>query len=198
MAAAPQPRAQLFEGLRPAEALAKLAPDRAPLVRSDVEKTMREQGCRFTRLVAEPPATADPAVAQVEFLRSVSLFSGVPSTRLLDVAPLLTERAVEAGEPIVREGELGDAMYILHAGTAEVRKGAVTLGRLGPGDILGEYALLLSEPRMATVVATRESRLFRLGREEFDTLLAVEPTAGRSVVQRIARQFIDAERRGRV
>jgi CRP-like cAMP-binding protein len=62
-----------------------------------------------------------------------------------------------AGETIVREGEQGEAAYIIVAGSCEIRKempsGTETLQTIGPGAVFGEMAILTEGPRTATVVA---------------------------------------------
>ena len=66
-------------------------------------------------------------------------------------------KTFSAGETIVREGEQGEAAYILVAGTCEIRKdfpsGTETLQTIGPGAVFGEMAILTEGPRTATVVA---------------------------------------------
>jgi eukaryotic-like serine/threonine-protein kinase len=66
-------------------------------------------------------------------------------------------RTFQAGETIVREGEQGDAAYIIVAGSCEIRKdlpsGVETLQTIGPGAVFGEMAILTEGPRTATVVA---------------------------------------------
>lgn len=67
-------------------------------------------------------------------------------------------KAFAAGETVVREGEPGDAAYIILEGRCEILKdlpgGAEVLNILGPGDVFGEMAILTAGPRNATVVAT--------------------------------------------
>jgi serine/threonine-protein kinase len=66
-------------------------------------------------------------------------------------------RTFAAGEAIVREGEQGDAAYIIVAGSCEIQKdmpsGTETLQTIGPGAVFGEMAILTEGPRTATVVA---------------------------------------------
>jgi eukaryotic-like serine/threonine-protein kinase len=66
-------------------------------------------------------------------------------------------RTFAAGETIVREGEKGEAAYIIVAGSCEIQKempsGTETLQIIGPGAVFGEMAILTEGPRTATVVA---------------------------------------------
>ena len=70
-------------------------------------------------------------------------------------------RTFQAGETIVREGEQGDAAYIIVAGTCEIQKelpsGTETLQTIGPGAVFGEMAILTEGPRTATVVAVEKT-----------------------------------------
>ncbi len=70
-------------------------------------------------------------------------------------------RTFQAGETIVREGEQGDAAYIIVAGSCEIQKdlpGSVeTLQTIGPGAVFGEMAILTEGPRTATVVAVEKT-----------------------------------------
>src|SRR5262249_38195408 len=80
----------------------------------------------------------------------------------LDLARLLPELEsthFAAGEVLFREGDAGDALFILRAGRIEIETGGdeatapVRLAELGPGDCLGELALLTGQPRNATARA---------------------------------------------
>ncbi|WP_434421870.1 serine/threonine protein kinase [Nannocystis pusilla] len=71
--------------------------------------------------------------------------------------------SVAAGELVIREGEVGEAAYIVRAGKLQVFKnvgqGKVVLRQLGPGDVFGETAIFAASPRTASVVALTDSEL---------------------------------------
>lgn len=73
-----------------------------------------------------------------------------------------------AGETIMQPGEPGDVMYVVQAGTLEVRTTEGTLiEEVGPGGIVGEMALVDNSPRSAQVIALTDSRLVKLDQDQF-------------------------------
>lgn len=91
------------------------------------------------------------------------------------LAPQRTNRIAaahfEPGDEIIREGEPGDAAYVLRSGLVEVvaqRDGAaIRLATLGPGECFGEMALLSNAPRTATVRCLMPSDVLVLPRDQF-------------------------------
>lgn len=107
-------------------------------------------------------------------LRGVPLLREVPAADLLAIWRRLREVAVPAGTVLCRRGDPGDRLYLIQAGAVAVQLqhdgGQIVLRRLGPGDVVGEMALLTGQPRSADVVAVEETRLWALERDDFDTL----------------------------
>jgi len=75
----------------------------------------------------------------------------------------------EGGQFIVREGEPGDAFYLLIHGSADVIKHGQVVGTVSAGDCFGEIALVASETRTASVVARDPVLLWKVGRAVLDT-----------------------------
>jgi CRP-like cAMP-binding protein len=103
---------------------------------------------------------------------------------------------IEAGEPVVQQGEPGEEYFLIEEGDAEVwREDAFTghsskLAVLGPGDTFGEEALLQGGYRNATVRMATPGRLRKLSKTDFDRLLK-EPMA-REIGAEEARQMIES------
>ena len=110
-----------------------------------------------------------------EDLEHVGLFSGLSKRQLRQVSNLGTMIPGESGMVVTREGEPGSEFMILLDGTVEVRGGDRVLATRGPGDYIGEIALLGARPRTATVVATTPLAIKVLSRGEFWTLLRELP-----------------------
>ncbi|CAM9492819.1 unnamed protein product [Chrysoparadoxa australica] len=103
------------------------------------------------------------------------------------------KRHVNAGDIVVQEGDLGDSMYTIADGTLDVRvqqPGHMSrvVARLGPGDVFGEMALVLSQPRTATVecVSSQGCCLSEMKGETFKQLLGQSSDLNR-VIGRLSR-----------
>jgi len=105
----------------------------------------------------------------------VPLFSKLDALAIADLVSLLKAHTVPARTTIVRRGERGDAMYFIASGVVEVSTGRIT-AQLSEGDFFGEMALLLREPRTATVTAVTSVDLLVLDVDDFARLLGRLPT----------------------
>ncbi len=110
-------------------------------------------------------------------LRAVPAWSELPQGRLLEVARLMRAQDIARGVEVVRQGEPGDRFYLVAHGVFEVLVNGRPVVRLARGDYFGERALLQRGPRTATVVAVERSRVFSLGADSFDALLASDLAA---------------------
>ena len=91
--------------------------------------------------------------AVIDHLSTVPLFSGMPESALEAIAGLATETQFGDGDTVTREGDEGDAFYVVTAGQLAVTRNGMTIRDLGPGDFLGEISLIDGRPRTATVTA---------------------------------------------
>ena len=112
---------------------------------------------------------------RAEFIREIPLFAGLPESAVEEIAGLVDETHVAAGEWLFREGDEGRDLYVLRTGRLEVFKesaeGDILLRSLSPGSVLGELAVLTSAPRSASVLAKRDSALLGLSKDGFFELL---------------------------
>jgi glucose-6-phosphate 1-dehydrogenase len=111
-------------------------------------------------------------VVNRETLERVPLFRGGDPLFLSQVGTALRPRAVSAGEIIIKKGDPGSEMYLICRGEVEVHDGAgKVLATLRDGDCFGEIALILPEPRTATVRAKTLCDLFVLDKADFSRIL---------------------------
>ncbi len=109
------------------------------------------------------------------FLKLCSVFSPLAPNEIREVLDCMHPVDYAAGQTIVREGDAGDAFFILKSGEARVEKAGRVLKVLRPGDGFGELALLTGAPRAADVVASEPCSVFRLGKPDFERLVADKP-----------------------
>lgn len=109
------------------------------------------------------PPTADE-VAQTIFaaLKLDGFFPEFSGEHLLKLFPRSTFFAYPRDMAVMKEGEPGRDLFVVHAGGVHVLKGGAKVATLGPGTLLGEIALLQDCPRSATVVAAVDSQIYRL------------------------------------
>ena len=104
----------------------------------------------------------------------------------------MREVEVDAGAKVVTLDDFGTAMYFIEEGEADVLSdGGEATQTLGPGDTLGEIALLLTGDRTASVVARTPMRLLSLSGQDFERIRARVPELERSL------RRIGVERAGR-
>ncbi len=112
-------------------------------------------------------------------LRGSPVFGRLNEEALHRLSECASIRYAEAGEVLVEEGAVGDEAFIVVAGRLEVvtdgADGSLdVVGYVGPGDVVGEMALITDDPRSATVRAVRDSALVTLPAQEFRDILAAD------------------------
>ena len=116
-----------------------------------------------------------------ETIRSIPLFSGLSREDVAKIMGNFVEVNFVTGTTIFAQGDPGDALYLIQSGAVQVKldiggNKTDTLAVLGPQEYFGEMALLSSKARSASVVAVKETSLWRLSREAWDDLIAKHPT----------------------
>jgi CRP-like cAMP-binding protein len=130
-------------------------------------------------------------------LRKVEFFSPLTVGQLEKVLPHIRLQSFGPGEKVFRQGDIGDAFYIVYKGSVEVRlKQAVffskTVATLHEGDFFGETALVSKEPRNATIVAAEPTLLFALISDDFQFVLDENPAAATEMKRVAVRRKFDS------
>ena len=121
------------------------------------------------------PYARDMADPKAEALYRVPLFSGLSPKEIAALAASTQERGADAGTVLTREGDDGDEFFIITAGAVAISAEDRQLRQLGPGDYLGEIAILFGGTRTATATVTEPATVFVLGKAEFLALLSEQP-----------------------
>lgn len=128
-------------------------------------------------------------VEKVLILKSADLFASVPDEDLAEIAPYLTPVYLDPGETIIREGEIGDELYIVVAGEVKVERGGAEITRLGERAVIGELAALDPEPRNASVSAVRPTQLLGLSNQHLLALFEANVEIASGVISSLIRRI---------
>ena len=123
---------------------------------------------------------------KLDLIKHVPLFSYCSKQELNQIASVADEIDLPAGKVLTREGDRGREFFVLIDGTAEVQKDGVRIRTLGPGDFLGEIALVSREPRTATVTTTSEVEALVITDQAFAALLDHMPSVEKAVLEALA------------
>lgn len=126
-----------------------------------------------------------------EMLAKVPLFEGLSKKHLRQVASLATRLDEPADKALTKEGQRGMEFIVILDGEVEVRRGDEVIATRGPGDYVGEIALVEDVPRTATVVTKTPATIEVIGRQEFSTLLADEPEIAAKIKETAAKRLAE-------
>ena len=131
-------------------------------------------------------------IEKVAILSGIPIFADIPGYVLASVAGITEEVELDAGTTFIQEGAIEDCLYIIVDGRVRVHSQGQEILILGPGQSVGELAVLDPEPRSASVSALEDTLLFRLTKEPFDEVMAdrTEIASGviRALCQRVREQ----------
>jgi CRP-like cAMP-binding protein len=132
---------------------------------------------------------------EVQTLRQIPLFAGVAPAKLKLLAFASDRVSYRTGETLFRQGDPGDAAYVILEGRADILAeadaGQIKIAELADNAIVGEIAILCDVSRTATVRAAAPLEALRIRKDDFLKLLADYPDMMfeilRSLAQRLTR-----------
>ena len=129
--------------------------------------------------------------AKIELLKRVPLFSACSKRELGEIAMLADELDLPKARNLTKEGTAGWEFIVLIQGEADVvRKGRV-VNELGPGDFVGEIALVSGKPRTATVRTRGPARILVVTASGFRALMHDVPSIQDKVLAALAARIAD-------
>jgi hypothetical protein len=131
-------------------------------------------------------------VVEMGVLRNSEIFSALPAASLETLAREASYETVQPEVAIISEGDVGDSYYAITHGSVLVTIGGREVNRLDSGQGFGEIALLYSVTRTATVAATSETTLLRVGREAFLTAMRAHPSVS-AAAETVARDLLGVD-----
>ncbi len=132
---------------------------------------------------------------EVDALRSVPLFARLEPSKLKLLAFTSERVQYREGQVLFKQGDPGDAAYIVLEGEVEVLidtpQGQVAVARLGPNNIVGEIAILIDVPRTATVQALTRLVTLRISKDLFFRLVTEFPQISVEIMRVLAHRVED-------
>jgi CRP-like cAMP-binding protein len=129
--------------------------------------------------------------AKVEALKRAPLFEDLSRRELTQLARMSDDLELPAGKVLCKEGDIGQEFFVIVEGEVDVKRKGRRLATRGPGEFVGEIALLEDTPRMATVTAKTPLRCFVLTRRHFRDLVETNPAVERKVLRTLARRVVE-------
>ena len=130
---------------------------------------------------------------EVELLRSVPLFANIEPSKLKLLAFTSERLTFPAGQDLFRQGDIGDAAYVIVSGDADViintPSGPLTVARVGKNAFVGEIAILIDVPRTATISAITELETLKISKDLFFRLITEFPAMAIEIMRELARRL---------
>jgi len=128
-------------------------------------------------------------------LRRIPFFGELPDTELQAISEQLHRERYLKGQVIFSEGEEGDALYLIESGQVQVVTGPSSdekiLAYLGPGNFFGELALLLDEPRSATVRVVIDVEVWVLRKHDLEAMLEDHAIIALQMSRELSRRLVE-------
>ena len=122
-------------------------------------------------------------------LRSVAIFTHTPDAVLTELATGMKEHHFDAGEIIIHKGDLGNCMYLIASGLTKVHDDIHTIVELGTGNMIGELAILDTEPRSASVTAVEPTVAFELNQVDFYHIVGNRPEVLQGIIRTLVQRM---------
>ncbi len=139
--------------------------------------------------------SAPDASERIPFLRSLAFFKNLSDAQLKVAAQMTEAQQAQDGDVFVREGALGDDIFIITSGRALIRRGGRAVAEVGRGEVVGEMAALDRRPRSADAVAHGPVTMLRLSSEALHALIDREPAIARGIIEVLTQRLRDSSTR---
>jgi CRP-like cAMP-binding protein len=153
---------------------------------------------------AEPAVQEAPSrgvsAEEIAFVKRINIFKDLSDDQIERLLGIVTRKTFKQNEAIIKEGEVGDTMYILLEGTVEISKSLTmkvgrhafeqmekSFVRLEGKLCFGEMGMLQQDERSATVAAVTDCVVFEVTQKDFDRYCETDPLAGYRIVRMIAQ-----------
>ena len=136
---------------------------------------------------------------EVEILKGVPLFAKIEPARIKLLAFTGERLTFNPGQDVCRQGEPGDAMYVILGGVADVLidtpAGLIRVAQLKKNGFFGETAILCDAPRNATIKASESLLTLKINKDMFYRLVSEFPTMAIEIMRELAHRVDDTNQK---
>jgi CRP-like cAMP-binding protein len=130
---------------------------------------------------------------KLELLRKSPFLAGLSRKDLEEVGRLADEVDLPSGRVLMRQGDIGREFFVIIEGQVRIERDGATIRVSGPGEFLGDIALVTERPRTATATTETPCRLLVLSHTAFHQLMDEFPSIRLSVLESMAMRLRDLE-----
>ena len=167
-------------------------------VPTDVLSLSRQDFDRLVKARFALREKVDASIARVDLLRQMPLFAELDTQQVQWIAAAMKQEAFAAGAVLIRQGEMGETFYVIQSGRVQVTVAQdgeeKSIAERGPGEYLGEIALLLEVPRTATVTALTPVQVLTMHKQDFDRLVGEHLYVSRGLQRETSRRMLNLRR----
>ena len=109
--------------------------------------------------------------SMINYMKKTALFRNTSDNLLVKICMLMSKEKYKINDIVFKEGELGDKLYLIKKGKVKVSKNNKYIREIEQGNCFGELALLVNEPRSATIVAATKLTLYTLTKQNFNEVM---------------------------
>ncbi|TES90422.1 MAG: cyclic nucleotide-binding domain-containing protein [Candidatus Cloacimonadota bacterium] len=135
--------------------------------------------------------------SEIGLLKNIPLFATLDSPSLKKIRRVLKKETYKKGQTIIKEGEMGDSLFIIIEGEVEVLKGKAKekVTSLRPYDFFGEMSILENKPRSASILVKKDSTLLRLYKSDFERLVNKYPNISFEIMKTLSSRIRETDLR---
>jgi CRP/FNR family transcriptional regulator, cyclic AMP receptor protein len=126
---------------------------------------------------------------KLSLLKQTDIFRNVRDADLNEIAAILEELQLKAGEKIFNKGETGNCMYIIREGNVRIHDGEYTLATLGNNEVFGELSVLDAETRSASATCEDDCVIFKLDQHPFYKILSEDQQVLKGILKMLCRRI---------
>lgn len=130
----------------------------------------------------------------IQQLKDTLLFRGLPDEALATLAQKISVRKLVVGDVLMRKGEKGTSLFMIHDGwvkivTEDSTGGEIIINKCGPGETIGEMALLDQAPRSAGAIAISNVEVLELKKDAFQEIIDRRPDVSLAIILSISSRL---------